>query len=517
MRQSNSLWCVVIVGAVFLVVAGAVVALGNEEEGNRGELNQNVHAQKDDNNKFNAFVESDCKLCGVVDDCFCSYKEVTSWNTQEFFPMLSQLVQSRFFKFFYVSLYGECPIWESGEEDGLCMSPTCAVQECKDTTSLPLFNEDSRTVISYNDFSCMNLNAINNTVTTKEQSDLASKRQQDILDRSNFCVADELVFPKEEMEYVNLIDNPERFTGYSGPSASRIWKAVYNSNCFTKGTSPSPSSASSSPSSSASSSFTSPSLPPSISSLDMLWSDNVVDTALETDEIISLNDEDLEDMCLEQRVFYRLLSGLHASISIHLSYKWLDVETNEFKPNLTEFRRRFADSSTNNQGSRWLKNMYFTYLTVLKAITKAEKLWESYHFSTGDTDEEKEIKAMVLQLIEGAKKYSDLAIDEDLLFQSKDRLELLHETKEHIKKITNIMNCVGCMKCRLWGKLQTRGLATAMRLLLGNKIQTDQVAFELGRNDIVALFNLWERLASSITYLQRFESLSPTPLVQLDD
>ena len=35
----------------------------------------------------------------------------------------------------------------------------------------------------------------------------------------------------EEMTYVNLLLNPERYTGYSGPSARRIWDAVYAENC----------------------------------------------------------------------------------------------------------------------------------------------------------------------------------------------------------------------------------------------------------------------------------------------
>lgn len=32
--------------------------------------------------------------------------------------------------------------------------------------------------------------------------------------------------------YVNLLENPERFTGYSGPSAERVWKAIKEENCF---------------------------------------------------------------------------------------------------------------------------------------------------------------------------------------------------------------------------------------------------------------------------------------------
>lgn len=33
------------------------------------------------------------------------------------------------------------------------------------------------------------------------------------------------------MTYVNLQLNPERYTGYTGPPARRIWDAIYTENC----------------------------------------------------------------------------------------------------------------------------------------------------------------------------------------------------------------------------------------------------------------------------------------------
>lgn len=37
------------------------------------------------------------------------------------------------------------------------------------------------------------------------------------------------------------------------------------------------------------------------------------------------------------------------------------------------------------------------------------------------------------------------------------------------------MDCVGCDKCRLWGKVQTTGLATAMKVLF----ELDEMALKL--------------------------------------
>lgn len=32
--------------------------------------------------------------------------------------------------------------------------------------------------------------------------------------------------------WYRLKDNPERFTGYIGDSAARVWKLIYDENCF---------------------------------------------------------------------------------------------------------------------------------------------------------------------------------------------------------------------------------------------------------------------------------------------
>lgn len=36
----------------------------------------------------------------------------------------------------------------------------------------------------------------------------------------------------EGSSYVDLLLNPERYTGYNGPSAHKIWNSIYEENCF---------------------------------------------------------------------------------------------------------------------------------------------------------------------------------------------------------------------------------------------------------------------------------------------
>lgn len=42
------------------------------------------------------------------------------------------------------------------------------------------------------------------------------------------------------LEYVDLVRNPEGYTGYAGPKAHRIWRSVYEENCFEGGPEPTP-------------------------------------------------------------------------------------------------------------------------------------------------------------------------------------------------------------------------------------------------------------------------------------
>lgn len=78
-----------------------------------------------------------------------------------------------------------------------------------------------------------------------------------------------------DLHYVNLLKNPERYTGYKGNSAQKIWQAIYQENCFKP------------------------------------------DSRFDKDFL--LNPEGNNGMCLEKRVFYRLISGLHSAITVSIA------------------------------------------------------------------------------------------------------------------------------------------------------------------------------------------------------
>lgn len=86
--------------------------------------------------------------------------------------------------------------------------------------------------------------------------------------------------------FVDLIENPERFTGYAGEDANKIWRSIYEENCFTP-----------------------------------------------TQQNNPLANSDW-NKCEERQLFYRIVSGLHSSITTHLAYEWFNQKTNSWVPNM---------------------------------------------------------------------------------------------------------------------------------------------------------------------------------------
>lgn len=91
------------------------------------------------------------------------------------------------------------------------------------------------------------------------------------------------------------------------------------------------------------------------------------------------------------------------------------------------------------------------------------------------------------------------------MFNGTTAAQLKSDFKEKFRNISRIMDCVGCDKCRLWGKLQVQGLGTALKILFSEKFDLDtfnmspsrlikgQSSIKLKRGEIVSLFNAFGR------------------------
>lgn len=228
----------------------------------------------------------------------------------------------------------------------------------------------------------------------------------------------------------------------------------------------------------------------------------------------------LQGQCVEKRAFYRLISGLHASINIHLSARYLLNDVwfeKKWGPNVSEFRSRFDSELTSGEGPKRLRNLYFLYLIELRALAKVLPFFsqDSFRLYTGQSRQDQSNKELLLDVLSLARSFP-LHFNETSLFtgDEKEATKLKEDVRLAFLNISRIMDCVGCFKCRLWGKLQTQGLGTALKILFSERqiealpsSESHAAPFQLNRQEVVALFNAFGRISTSVRELKNFREL----------
>jgi hypothetical protein len=84
-----------------------------------------------------------------------------------------------------------------------------------------------------------------------------------------------------------------------------------------------------------------------------------------------------DDVCFEKRVFYRLMSGLQASISTHIAREYYWPETG-WGTNIPLFVKAVGSHPDR------LHNLYFTFLVLLRALSKAQDALLAVDYNTGN-------------------------------------------------------------------------------------------------------------------------------------
>ena len=351
--------------------------------------------------------------------------------------------------------------------------------------------------------------------------------------------------PDLQQTYVDLRRNPERFTGYSGYAARKVWESVYSENCLT------------------------------VEEKTQLDRQTMLQQPLPSSET-----------CTGIKVMYRVLSGMQASISTHLSFLYpaslmpcpngtseapptmlgggalfqepleqappaIDFKNEKFVPNVYEFDRRVFSKPLR------LRNLYMLYVMLLEAVGHAEPAYRQLQFDSGTEAQEiaqlydnlfervrmmravhglEQIptgecagSAVVVDdvgtgaLVDAAERQPRASASQEKKKKAEenpaegefhverqwthwlvDRASILAlhdtETREGIRmrlfKISRLMDCVSCEKCRLWGKVQVTGIGAAFKILLADDPRT----VKLSRTELVSLLNALNRYSHSIVY-----------------
>lgn len=249
---------------------------------------------------------------------------------------------------------------------------------------------------------------------------------------------------------VNLRLNPERNTGYNG---THIWNAIYEENCL------------------------------------------AVDGAAET------------PMCYEERVLYKLLSGLHASTTLSIAKNYYPPSKKKgrtaWESNPQYFIDKFADHPEH------IRNLHFSYVVLLRALKKASPFLYNFEIKTGDILDDEMATILLRRLLDSTilRSCHDVftAFDESLMFKERETAISLQESfKGVFHNVSSILDCVQCQQCKLHGKMAMLGYGTALKILF---VPDNVIGMSLSRNEIVALINTIGKLSESVREVRELTNL----------
>jgi len=265
------------------------------------------------------------------------------------------------------------------------------------------------------------------------------------------------------LSIVNLQLNPERNTGYNG---THIWNAIYEENC------------------------------------------------------LALDGSASAPMCYEERVLYRLLSGLHTSTTLSIAKNYYPPSKRKgranWEPNPQYFIDKFADHPEH------LRNLHFSYVVLLRALKKASPFLYNFEIKTGDILDDEMATILLRRLLDSTilRSCHDVftAFDENLMFKEQSTAISLQENfKGVFHNVSSILDCVQCQQCKLHGKMAMLGYGTALKILF---LPEDIVSVSLSRNEIVAFLNTIAKMSESVREVRELTHLywsTHTRLEKSDD
>ena len=426
-------------------------------------------------------------VTGQVELASCRVGDIEKANSAQLSLQLHELLTTPFFRKFKV-INDECHFWKSGanNKEKKCTAPVGFVKPAcslSGTSSSgidepppppPTFSSGGKkgrfpfgaaTATASASASATAPSDPFKIAWTPATSPLEGDIVRDCSDpaKPNFFLdlCDPLIESTKDAKWVDLRDNEERWTGYNG---SKVWNAIYSENC-------------------------------------------VLDSTTE--------------MCYEERVLYKLLSGMHASVSLHIAEKWFPpskrLGRKQWSANSAMFKKHFGDHPER------LMNVHFAFVVMLRALAKAKPVLYDHDYrldpsslatepvpgnaSTKSLEESaKRTQMLVRRLLDSniLESCSDVfsAFDESLLFSDGPNPSTARALKTSFKgvfqNISSVLDCVTCQKCKLHGKVVLMGLGTALKILLSppDVLQQQNILEPI---EVVALINSIGKFSSAIT------------------
>ena len=412
-----------------------------------------------DDNTNDKSIAATLGLTGDISDCCCTFDTLEDTNLNHVYPLLKRVVATPFFAHFKIDLCSSCELWN---DSPMCVLRDCGVCECEAPPDWASEAEWIPKEVIDDDCGHVDDKIITSVDAHVSESWMTTPADTLFFDGESSILDNSEVVDEDRAVVVDLRLNPERYTGYRGQSTDKVWR-VHEDNCFQQND----------------------------------------DYDNENEQTSTPGYCTLET---EQRIYNKIISGMHSSINLHIAHSYcLEMDKNHIEECKTwGANSTLAYDRVLSHKDR-LENLHVVFAVLLRAVQKAGSTITSAvpandpFFAESLSEWTNNLQPEITKMVESCP----LMFDESSLFSEvtsggdieAKRLEL----KRRFKHLLDIMQCVGCDRCKLWGTLQTLGIGTALRVILDEEWDT-QSATKLSRQESVALVHTLERFSSALVY-----------------
>lgn len=230
-------------------------------------------------------------------------------------------------------------------------------------------------------------------------------------------------------------------------------------------------------------------------------------------EIYDLQCSSEDDVpCDQTEHLYRLISGMQSSVAAWSAWNYKCVNpiaAYQLKSELPRYlsNPKFYSKMLGDHPDR-LENLYYTFQALLKTVCRLTPFLTGFTNSLGKQKEHEQLQHSLFDFL--SAEY-ELCRDVDPVYDhrtcegcqprytSNVAAQLKHPRLiEKFNNISDVIDCLGCEKCRLHGKLKL----TALQIVVRSVGWTEHMMLE--RNEIVALLHALDYFAQSIIFVHKF-------------
>lgn len=198
--------------------------------------------------------------------------------------------------------------------------------------------------------------------------------------------------------------------------------------------------------------------------------------------------------CNDNKFLFKMISGMHSSISSHLTYNH-KTSKNQTHHNLSSFYTKVGKHKER------ISNLFFAVNILIRAFNRYYPYIQDIPVDTGDFGEDFITKQLLDELSGFIEIVKDKVFEESDVFGS-----LIEEDQKkeifirYFSDVINLIDCVDCKKCRVYGKMQILGMGVAVRILM-------QKSGDLSRNEFLAFVNTLAKWVESVEILDEFSRM----------